>query len=323
MATIKEIAARAGVSIGTVDRVLHNRGHVSPEKQEEILRLVKDLGYTPNASAQGLIIARKKLRLAFFSLNPSQHPFFRELNAGARQEAERLRQYSVEVDFYELSPGMTSVDPSSLRVDGIAMVPLPQLQNIQDWAIEQKIPLTSVNSRTAGCTAFVGCDYHQAGRIAAGLTGLISGGKGDVIIVSEGNDTVISYRDRIEGFCSELARCCPGMNADQRYFFINRTDLPKLPRQRPAAFYLVNPGDYHICRTLHEYYTEPVPIITNDRPEECRKLMEEGIITATVCQQPEQQGALALSILVDLATGRQEAAGDHYTELSIHIPQNI
>ena len=81
--------------------------------------------------------------------------------------------------------------------------------------------------------------------------------------------------------------------------------------------------DYSICRTLQECYPNPVPIITNDRPEECRRLMEEGIIAVTVCQQPEQQGSLALTSLVDLATGRREAAGDHYTELSIHIRQNI
>ena len=177
MATIKEIAARAGVSIGTVDRVLHDRGHVAPEKREEILRLVKELNYRPNASAQGLIIARKKLRFAFFSLDPEAHPFFRELNAGAKKEAERLRQYGVEVEFYETLMDRVLEDPDSLKVDGVAMVPLPQFDGIRDWAIRNALPVVAVSTRMDGCTAFVGCDYRQAGRIAAGLTAMVAGGK--------------------------------------------------------------------------------------------------------------------------------------------------
>ena len=48
MATIKEIAALAGVSRGTVDRVLNNRGAVNPETAEKIRKIAKELDYKPN-----------------------------------------------------------------------------------------------------------------------------------------------------------------------------------------------------------------------------------------------------------------------------------
>ena len=58
IATIKKIAGLAGVSIGTVDRVLHQRGRVSPETEAKIRRIVKDLKYKPNVFARNLKLAK-------------------------------------------------------------------------------------------------------------------------------------------------------------------------------------------------------------------------------------------------------------------------
>ncbi|QEN03433.1 LacI family DNA-binding transcriptional regulator [Thiospirochaeta perfilievii] len=46
MATIKEIADAAGVSVGTVDRILHNRGRFSAETAKKVQILVSEMGYS-------------------------------------------------------------------------------------------------------------------------------------------------------------------------------------------------------------------------------------------------------------------------------------
>ena len=51
-ATIKQIAAAAGVSRGTVDRVLHNRSGVKPEIAVHVRQIAKDLGYEPNRAGR-------------------------------------------------------------------------------------------------------------------------------------------------------------------------------------------------------------------------------------------------------------------------------
>ena len=66
MATIKEIAEKAGVSIGTVDRVLHNRGMVNAQTKERVETVMKELNYRPNQVAQGLAVMKKKLKIGFF-----------------------------------------------------------------------------------------------------------------------------------------------------------------------------------------------------------------------------------------------------------------
>ena len=53
--TIKDVARESGVSIGTVDRVLHNRGRVAPEKQQAVLEAVQRLNYKPSQVARALV----------------------------------------------------------------------------------------------------------------------------------------------------------------------------------------------------------------------------------------------------------------------------
>ena len=51
---IKDIAERAGTSVGTVDRVLHGRPNVSPGAREKIERALKEMNYHPNMYASAL-----------------------------------------------------------------------------------------------------------------------------------------------------------------------------------------------------------------------------------------------------------------------------
>ena len=53
--TIKDIARMAGVSAGTVDRVLHNRGDVSLASMEKVQKVLDEIDYQPNVFAIGLI----------------------------------------------------------------------------------------------------------------------------------------------------------------------------------------------------------------------------------------------------------------------------
>lgn len=53
--TIKDIAARAGISYATVSRALNGKYGVSPATREKVMALAQEMGYRPNAIAQGLV----------------------------------------------------------------------------------------------------------------------------------------------------------------------------------------------------------------------------------------------------------------------------
>ncbi|WP_143626349.1 LacI family DNA-binding transcriptional regulator, partial [Streptomyces viridosporus] len=52
--TIRDVAARAGVSKSLVSLVLRGSDRVRPEKREAVLRAARDLGYRPNTAARSL-----------------------------------------------------------------------------------------------------------------------------------------------------------------------------------------------------------------------------------------------------------------------------
>ncbi len=68
---IIDIAKLAEVSPGTVDRVLHNRGKVSPEKRAKVEKVLKEINYEPNMVAR--VLASKKV-YRFAVLAPTFSP---------------------------------------------------------------------------------------------------------------------------------------------------------------------------------------------------------------------------------------------------------
>lgn len=92
MATLKDVATRAGVSTATVSYVLNGTGSISPEVAERILHAVEALGYRPNRSARALRTGRS--RTLGLVLPDLTNPFFPEL-AQAVEHAARMKGYAV------------------------------------------------------------------------------------------------------------------------------------------------------------------------------------------------------------------------------------
>lgn len=61
--TIKQIAEQAGVSRGTVDRVLNHRGKVRPEVEDRVRRIARELGYRPNILGRALGMNRNHVKI--------------------------------------------------------------------------------------------------------------------------------------------------------------------------------------------------------------------------------------------------------------------
>jgi LacI family transcriptional regulator len=87
--TIKELARRSGVSIGTVSRALNGYTDVSDETRERVMRLARELDYTPAAAARTLVMERSHVVGLFLDTGEGrpdvQHPFFHEVLGGLKQ----------------------------------------------------------------------------------------------------------------------------------------------------------------------------------------------------------------------------------------------
>ena len=93
MATIKEIAELAGVSRGTVDRVLNNRGAVNPKTARKVLEIAQALDYKPNRAGIVLAAQKKNLKIGVI-LFDTGNPFFNDVIEGVNKKAEELGGYN-------------------------------------------------------------------------------------------------------------------------------------------------------------------------------------------------------------------------------------
>jgi len=119
--TIHDIARHAGVSVSTVSRVLNKRPDVRTETQEKVTRAIKELGYSPNIVARGLVL--RKSNVIGFIVPDIMNPSFPEL---ARGVVNRAKEYGYSVMFFDTNHD-SRVEKEAIRllqskqVDGIIL----------------------------------------------------------------------------------------------------------------------------------------------------------------------------------------------------------
>ncbi|MEG1577326.1 MAG: LacI family DNA-binding transcriptional regulator [Oscillospiraceae bacterium] len=342
MANIREIAALAGVSRGTVDRALNHRPGVNPETADEICKIAASLGYHPNVAGKLLAAQKKVLRLAFIILETPDNVFFDDIRLAAISKAENLKPFGVEVLFFSITAFSDAFFADlfsrveAANVDGIAIAPIavkPITEFVRKMS-EQKMPMVffNVDEPSAQRLCYVGCDYVRAGHVAAGLTALCTAGRGTVGLVTLGDSHNQSYNDRVSGFTAELAGRYPnlalyGGGAPITFQHHDHENVRQTIRNHPEinAVYVVNLGDFSVCETARKAAEgRTLNIITNDLVPVQRQMLREGVISATLAQQPELQGALPLEILYEyLVFGSLPKQDVCHTKLDIFIGQNI
>lgn len=342
MATIKEIAERAGVSRRTVDRVINHRGAVKPETEQKIRQIIEELSYTPNAAGRSLAAHKKKLRLLFCSTMGVYSPIYAPIREGAQKEAVILNEYGVTTEFLTIDrdhpPGPEQIADivEHLNYDGIAISPvnIPGIPEIIQHAEAADIPMVFYNADLPQHSrlCFVGCDYVKSGRIAAGLAAFSSNDCGKICILTSKVANRPSFSDRVYGFKKELADRYPQMEIVESELlegdqFDCYDKIKEIIDRHPDinVIYLVNPGDYSACYAISKAIgSKKIRIITNDLMEDQVPMLNSGLISATIDQEPLKQGSLPLEILFNhLAMDIQPTADIIHTNLSIITGQTI
>lgn len=101
IATIKEVADYAGVSVATISRALNNPERVREETRYKVFEAIEKLNYSPNVLGRNLRVARTKIILVL--LPTIANDFYSTIISGIRSEAEK--------DGYNIMIGVTDNDP--------------------------------------------------------------------------------------------------------------------------------------------------------------------------------------------------------------------
>ncbi len=338
MATIKEIATLAGVSRGTVDRVLNHRGDVNPQTEEKILQIIRDLDYRPNKAGIVLAAQKKNLKLGVVLLGVG-NPFFDDVLSGVHEKEQELAGYNCSIlvrqTEYSLQQQLDAIDALlSEGIDGLAISPYNDraVRDKINSLSEQGIPVVTLNTdiENSSRLAYVGSNFYRSGEAAGGLMHLMTRGEVRVGIVSGSRD-ILCHTERIAGF-SHIIASYPNIRIVDT---VNNNDddqvscelTKKLLADHPEinAFYFTAGGVYGGCQAIEASARKnDMTVITNDMVPTTREYMQKGLIAATICQQPLQQGSQPLSLLFTyLTTGEMPAAENNYVDVEIRIRENL
>lgn len=339
MATIKEIAALAGVSRGTVDRVLNNRGSVNPETEEKIKEIAKALDYKPNRAGLALAAQKKKLKLGviLFSL---ENPFFVDVMRGVNTSAEELAGYNCTVITKQIplnaDAQLQAIDELLAEdINGIALAPCndERICNRINELYAQGIPTVTFNTdiEHSQRIAYVGSNYSRSGATAAGLLRLMTHGEVHVGIIT-GSDNILCHTERIAGFTEAIQPHHKDIHITQT-IVVHDDEIEsyektlQLLTEHPEinALFFVAGGVYGGCRSVKSLKREnDICIISFDKVPTTIELVKEGVISATICQQPQTQGSKPLSILFDYLTAGELPEKEYdYVAVDIRIKENI
>lgn len=164
MASIRDVAQRAGVGIGTVSRVLNGSGYVAPETRKKIEEAIKELGYIPNELARNLF--RNKTGIIGIIIPDLDHVFFSRL----------VRE--TEIALYKL--GYKTMVCNTIGISNREKEYLDMLnRNIVDGIItaahtldgeeylKQSKPIVSLDRDFGPKIPMVGSDHQSGGKLAA------------------------------------------------------------------------------------------------------------------------------------------------------------
>lgn len=211
--TIKEIAQKAGVSIGTVDRVLHNRGEVSDKTKQTVLSVCKEFGYEKNLIGKALEMQKKKRTVAVVINGREKNSFSKMVHDGIEAKGKEISDYNICFEYYDLCHSSVEEEEAILEelldkeIHGLIVKPMDDLRivNLLQRMNEKNIPLVFCTSDLSGVerVAFVGQDHFNDGRTMADMAHLLTKAKMKILIAVSSFET-LARRTRLQGFESWL-----------------------------------------------------------------------------------------------------------------------
>lgn len=204
MASMNEVAKRAGVSIATVSRVLNNSDSVNEATRLKILKAIKELKYQPSRVAKRLRSKSVSSNLLGVLLPDIQNPFYVDVMRGIEDVAYK-NNYAIIMCNYgqdEKKEIMYLDILQSEAIDGLIAAPVNENDQRLKSIIKEGLPVVCVDRGLAGIDVDIVWVNNEDGSFAA-VTHLINSGYKRIAYIS-GLPSIPSSRMREKGYLRAL-----------------------------------------------------------------------------------------------------------------------
>ncbi|MBR0790766.1 LacI family DNA-binding transcriptional regulator [Bradyrhizobium manausense] len=336
--TLKDIAREAGVSLATVDRVLHNRPGVRPDTVRRVQEIIARNAFQPHVAAAEL--ARGRARRFAFVMPTGANPFMQQIEAylgemSAWLSARRLSVELVNTDVFDPSVLAASLEALSGSYDGIAVVALdhPGVRAAINDLVDAGTKVVTLVSDVPSSRRqhYVGIDNIAAGRTAGALVGRLVGQKSGKIGIIAGSQGLRDHAERIFGFNQVMASefshldvlpLLEGRDDDDRSEQLISRLLGKHPDI--IGLYNVGAGTQGVANALTEAGREKqIVFIAHDLTAMTRKLLLQGTLDAAISQNPGHEARAAVRVLLSLARNEPILSEQESIRIDILMRDNL
>jgi len=341
-ATYHEIARRAGVSIGTVDRVLNKRGRVAPNTEKRVQQAVKDLNYTKNIIASTLKRGKRYVFGVVIPRETDEAAFWKLPADGIRAAEMELERYQVHTVFY---PYVLLSEQSFLNqtkkaledgIDGLIIVPSGVMHpEIILPHLETACPFTFLDSDIPGAApvSYVGQHAYDSGFLAGRLMQLFSQsaqtGKTDPVYLTWSTISGSSnIQGRLRGFTSfftDAKFIHESFNPKSSLFSLQDRAV-EIIRRHPeiSGIFVSNCFVFPFAEALTKLNNQGrrIPVIGYDLIAENITSLKNGAISCIINQRPFEQGYSSVFTLFRYIVLQQPSSTSIYMPIDIVTKEN-
>ncbi|MBR0690449.1 LacI family DNA-binding transcriptional regulator [Bradyrhizobium manausense] len=341
--TLKDIAREAGVSLATVDRVLHNRPGVRPDTVRRVQETIARNSFQPHVAAAEL--ARGRARRFAFVMPLGSNPFMQQIQAylsemSAWLSARRLSIEMVITDVFDPSVLAASLEElAGGNYDGVAVVALdhPSVRAAINDLVDAGGKVVTLVSDVPSSRRhhYVGIDNIAAGRTAGALIGrLVRPGYGSSpgkIAIIAGSQSLRDHAERIFGFNQVMASefshldilpLLEGRDEDDR----SEQLISQLLGEHPdiIGLYNVGAGTQGVAKALTEAGRDKqIVFIAHDLTAMTRKLLLQGTLDVAISQNPGHEARAAVRVLLSLARNEPILSEQEKIRIDILMRDNL
>jgi LacI family transcriptional regulator len=310
--TIKDIALQAGVSIGTVDRVLHGRGRVSKKSEDKINAIVKKTGYKTNIYARNLSLQTTYHFGIIIPQAQQKGRYWEIIQKGVNQAVTELRSFNIHADFFFfnkfsetsfLEAGKKALEQG---VNGLLIAPvLFDACAAFTTSIPQHIPYVFIDSTIPNTAplATIGQNSFQSGVCGAKLMYMLMRSAGSIAVVQmlpidfHINERVRGFTSFFKNIPSATVHVFKGNGDMPKKEFIDFVASIESKLVNCKGFFVTNADAHLIAKALRSMKSTGKHIIGYDCISENIQLLEEGYIDFIISQNPQEQGHAGINTL--------------------------
>lgn len=337
--TIKNIAELAGVSKGTVDRVIHKRGKVSAKALKKVNAILNEIDYKPNLLARSLKNT-KNYQICVIMPDYKKDPFWVPCYKGVLEAISEFSAFGIFINPYFFDP--TEVK-SFIEINTIVLNRSPDAVLIAPLFYKETVKIVNAYKASniivskfnnpleiENTENFVGQDLFKSGRVAGNLLNSITQKNSTIAIIhiDEDLDNALYIQEKERGFRSyfdgkEKSNYKIATHSLKQHRLKEELETIINSNSKVNAVFVTTSKIYKVAEYIKQKKLQEIKLVGYDLLSENIEFLNDDVINFLIHQNPKKQVSLGIKFLVDFFLFNKKIPSKSLLPIDIITSENL